>query len=517
MNAIKANDKRNAASNAGETKTAGRVVTEISIVVITYTFLYVITRYVNDHYLQQNQDVPPSGSPAYDDESSSSAQNKKGGISARIKGFFFRSSSSTEYDSMIEGAETSSSLRQREIRSILFRLSNAYEKSIAPDVIDPDKITVKFEDIGGINSIKAEIWELVVLPLLRPDLFVSESGLVTPPRGILLYGKPGTGKTMLAKAIAKESGAAFLNVRLSSIMNKWFGESNKLVAAVFSLAQKLAPSIIFIDEIDTFLKNRDGDSNDGAVGSMKSEFLTLWDGMLTDNKHSKPVIVLAATNRPYDVDTAVLRRLPRSFEIGLPDYKSRSDILQLFLKKQPMTKEASDMLPQIAKYTEGFSGSDLKELCRAAAMEPVRELSSRVSRRHVMGGVDDASYSAAESGSSQDSMECNTTNKNFTEIDDLNLEVRPVNKTDFLHALQRVKRTGEAAHTYRGRETPTFGTHSKSSSTDCDLNNLCKLLESLVSQEPNLPGSMDRTDSTAAKQSHDFDFDEDAINVVPSL
>ena len=239
--------------------------------------------------------------------------------------------------------------------------------------------------------------------------------------------------------------------------------------------------------------------------------------MLTDNKHSKPVIVLAATNRPYDVDTAVLRRLPRSFEIGLPDYQSRSDILQLFLKKHPMTKEASDMLPQIAKYTEGFSGSDLKELCRAAAMEPVRELSSRVSRRHVMGDLDDTPYSAAESGSSQDSMESTFTKKNSIEVDDLTLEVRPVNKTDFLHALQRVKRTGEAAHTYRGRETPTFGTHSKSSSTDCDFNNLCKLLENLVSQEPDLPRSMNRTDSTAANKSNDFDFDEDAINGVPSL
>ena len=309
------------------------------------------------------------------------------------------------------------------------RLSlNSYEMVVAENVIDPEKIAVSFSDIGGVDKHKSEIYELVVLPLLRPDLF--RKGNVQMTKGILLYGKPGTGKTMMAKAIAAESHAVFINVKLSVIMNKYFGESNKMVAAVFSIAAKLAPSIIFIDEIDTFLQQRDGDES--ALGSMKSEFLTMWDGINGDGEGEGMVMVLGATNRPYDVDSAILRRLPRTFEIGLPDEPGRLDILQKMTKDDKMANSSDSFLPTVAARTAGFSGSDLKELVRTAKMEPIREVAGEFSKAAV-------GLSSGKGGVS-------------AKLPRKGHKIRPVNKGDWEMALGKVQKTGEAAAAYKDKD-----------------------------------------------------------------
>jgi len=300
---------------------------------------------------------------------------------------------------------------------------NSYEVVIAENVIDPTTIPVTFSSIGGV-SCKAEIYDLVVLPLLRPDLFLS--GNVEVTRGILLYGRPGTGKTMIAKAIAREGQATFLNVQLSVIMNKYFGESQKTVSAVFSLARKLAPSVVFIDEIDTFLQQRNGDES--ALSSMKSEFLTLWDGINSDA--SGLVMVLGATNRPYDVDTAILRRMPRTFEIGLPDVQGRIDILNLMLKGTRLHSSMVNFLPKLANATNGFSGSDLKELVRCAKMEPIRELTKEYSEAAVkMEGGKGKGMVGPPKGT----------------------VVRAVEVRDFEVAIRKVHKTGDAAKSYKNK------------------------------------------------------------------
>ena len=127
-----------------------------------------------------------------------------------------------------------------------------YETAIAEDVIDPNDILTTFKDVGGIENIKGELWDLVVLPILGPDLFTSDSGLVYPPHGILLYGAPGTRNNMLAKAISNESDATFVNTKVRNIVDKWLGESNKIVAGTFNFDRKLAPSVIFIEKLIPF-------------------------------------------------------------------------------------------------------------------------------------------------------------------------------------------------------------------------------------------------------------------------
>ncbi|MCD7449583.1 hypothetical protein HAX54_000648 [Datura stramonium] len=245
---------------------------------------------------------------------------------------------------------------------------NEFEKRIRPEVIPASEIGVTFADIGALDELKESLQELVMLPLRRPDLF--KGGLLKPCRGILLFGPPGTGKTMLAKAIAREAGASFINVSMSTITSKWFGEDEKNVRALFTLAAKVSPTIIFVDEVDSMLGQRSRAGEHEAMRKIKNEFMTHWDGLLT--KTGEKILVLAATNRPFDLDEAIIRRFERRIMVGLPSVENRQMILKTLLAKERVDDGLD--FKELATMTEGYSGSDLKNLCTTAAYRPVREL-----------------------------------------------------------------------------------------------------------------------------------------------
>lgn len=250
-----------------------------------------------------------------------------------------------------------------ELRKVLSSLSN-YEKILLAYLVPASDIDVTFNDIGGLEDVVSDLHESVILPLVYPELFTQYGSLLTAPKGVLLYGPPGCGKTMLAKALAKESGSNFISIRMSTIMDKWFGESNKLVDALFSLANKLQPCIIFIDEIDSFLRERSSTDHE-VTATLKAEFMTLWDGLVSSGR----VLVLGATNRPGDIDSAFLRRMPKRFSIGLPSDDQRKKILAKLLLDVDVDCDINELI----NITEGMSGSDLKELCRNAAVNSTRE------------------------------------------------------------------------------------------------------------------------------------------------
>eukprot|EP00250_Pteridium_aquilinum_P014349 c21930_g1_i1 orf=474-3680(+) len=246
---------------------------------------------------------------------------------------------------------------------------NEYEKSFVSSVVLAHEIGVKFNEIGALDDVKSTLKELIVLPLQRPELF-RKGNLRKPCKGVLLFGPPGTGKTLVAKAVATEAGANFINVSASSITSKFYGDDEKLVRALFALARKLSPVVIFVDEVDSLLGARGGSSEHEAMRRIKNEFMAAWDGL--QSKESEQILVFATTNRPFDLDDAVIRRLPRRLLVDLPNVENRAKILRIILANEDLDDTFS--YESLAAQTEGYSGSDLKNLCVAAAYTPVREL-----------------------------------------------------------------------------------------------------------------------------------------------
>lgn len=194
------------------------------------------------------------------------AHQKALAASARLSSFFRDQQDEEDGDDHDRGKEA-----QEDRRVQLEELTlSSYEQTIAMEVVTPSEIPVTFDDIGGHDDIVEELRESVIYPLTMPHLYAAASSLLSAPSGVLLYGPPGCGKTMLAKALARESGACFINLHISTLTEKWYGDSNKLVNAVFSLARKLQPCIVFIDEIDAVLGQRRSGEHE-ASGMVKAE------------------------------------------------------------------------------------------------------------------------------------------------------------------------------------------------------------------------------------------------------
>lgn len=239
---------------------------------------------------------------------------------------------------------------------------------------------VYWDDIVGLESAKNSLKEAVVYPFLRPDLF---RGLREPTRGMLLFGPPGTGKTMLARAVATESKSTFFSISSSSLTSKYLGESEKLVKALFMLARKLSPSIVFIDEIDSLLSTR----TEGELDSMrriKNEFLVQWSelssaaaGRDSSAGDVSRVLILGATNLPWGIDDAARRRFAKRVYIPLPEDETRKLQISKLLAYQKNTLLNEDY-DKLVELTRGFSGSDITLLAKDSAMGPLRSLGDKL-------------------------------------------------------------------------------------------------------------------------------------------
>lgn len=261
-----------------------------------------------------------------------------------------------------------------------------------------EKPTVSWADVAGMEEAKQALRESVVLPLMHPELF---KGARKPWQGILLFGPPGCGKTLLAKAAANECSSTFFAVDSASVVSKWLGESEKLMKTLFHIAYTDAPSLIFIDEIDSIAGKRGEGNEGGGERRIKTQLLQEMQGI--KSKKDKLVTVLGATNRPMDMDSAILRRFEKKIYIGLPDEKGRKQIFELCTKE--IEKDDTVNFDELAKITDNYTGSDIAGVCREVVMLPIREL--------------DVSGALEKNGQA--------------------ITVRKINQQDFLNVLKKIK------------------------------------------------------------------------------
>uniref|UniRef100_A0A7N0US05 AAA+ ATPase domain-containing protein n=1 Tax=Kalanchoe fedtschenkoi TaxID=63787 RepID=A0A7N0US05_KALFE len=237
---------------------------------------------------------------------------------------------------------------------------------VSNEIMDRDP-NVRWDDIAGLEHAKKCVTEMVIWPLLRPDIF---KGCRSPGRGLLLFGPPGTGKTMIGKAIAGEAKATFFYISASSLTSKWIGEGEKLVRALFGVACCRQPAVIFVDEIDSLLSQRKSEGEHESSRRLKTQFLIEMEGFDSGNEQ---ILLIGATNRPQELDEAARRRLTKRLYIPLPSSEARAWIIRNLLEKDGLFKLTDDDTSTICKLTEGYSGSDMKNLVKDASMGPLRE------------------------------------------------------------------------------------------------------------------------------------------------
>lgn len=252
-------------------------------------------------------------------------------------------------------------------KPVLVTENTVFKLGAMTKAVDSSVPRITYDELGGLKNEVQKIREMVELPMRHPELF-DKIG-VEAPKGVLLYGPPGTGKTLLAKAVAGETNAHFISLSGPEIMGKHYGESEERIREIFTQAEENAPSIIFIDEIDSIAPKRDEVSGE-LEKRIVSQLLTLMDGMKSRGK----VVVIAATNRPDSIDPALRRpgRFDREIEIGIPDDEGRFDILSIHTRGMPIDEKVD--LKQISKTTHGFVGADLEVLSKEAAMRSLRRI-----------------------------------------------------------------------------------------------------------------------------------------------